>query len=263
MQIPKIIHYCWFGRNPKPRLAEKCILSWKKFCPDYEIVEWNEDNFDLSAAPLYVRQAYEAKKWAFVTDYVRLKVVCDRGGIYMDTDVELVKSPDFLLNHQAYFGFEDPEAVNTGLGFGAQQNAPIIRNMMAVYEDLAFLQEDGSFDLTPCPERNTEILLQQGLKLGGTYQVLSGDILILPKDYLCPLDYESQKLEKTANTVSVHWFTASWQTKEEKKKKKQDKAREKRAEFLFQLTRLPNKIGMAVFGEQRYVKIRSFLKGQK
>ena len=87
--IPKTIHYCWFSCNPKPKLAEKCIKSWKKHCPDYEIIEWNEDNFDLSTAPLYVRQAYEAKKWAFVTDYVRLKLVYDYGGIYMDTDVEL------------------------------------------------------------------------------------------------------------------------------------------------------------------------------
>ena len=91
MSIPKIIHYCWFGGKPKPKLAEKCIASWKKFCPDYQILEWNEDNFDLSAAPLYVRQAYEAGRWAFVTDYVRLKALTELGGIYMDTDVELVK----------------------------------------------------------------------------------------------------------------------------------------------------------------------------
>ena len=95
--IPKTLHYCWFGRNPKPELAVKCIDSWKRFCPDYEIVEWNEDNFDIDACPLYVRQAYAAKKWAFVTDYVRLKLIYEHGGIYMDTDVELKKKPDVLL----------------------------------------------------------------------------------------------------------------------------------------------------------------------
>ena len=98
MSVPKIIHYCWFGGNPKPKLAEKCIKSWKKFCPDYQIIEWNEENFDVSAAPEYVCQAYAAKRWAFVTDYVRLKAMTEMGGIYMDTDVELVKpltpSPD-------------------------------------------------------------------------------------------------------------------------------------------------------------------------
>lgn len=107
MSIPKVIHYCWFGHDPKPKLAEKCIKSWKKKCPDYKIIEWNEENFDISACPLYVRQAYEAKKWAFVTDYVRLKVVYEHGGIYLDTDVELKKNLDFLLNHKAYFGFEE------------------------------------------------------------------------------------------------------------------------------------------------------------
>ena len=99
--IPKVIHYCWFGGNPKPKLAEKCIKSWKKYCPDYEIIEWNEDNFDISAAPLYVRQAYEAKKWAFVTDYVRLEVVYNHGGVYLDTDVELLKSLDSLFQFES------------------------------------------------------------------------------------------------------------------------------------------------------------------
>ena len=94
--IPKIIHYCWFGRNPKPKLALKCIKSWKKYCPDYEIIEWNEDSFDIESAPLYVRQAYEAKKWAFVTDYVRLYAMTKFGGIYMDTDVEVIKPLDCI-----------------------------------------------------------------------------------------------------------------------------------------------------------------------
>ena len=128
--IPKIIHYCWFGRNPKPELAVKCIKSWKKRCPDYEIIEWNEDNFDISSCPLYVRQAYEAKKWAFVSDYVRLKVVYDEGGVYLDTDVELKKGLDALLAYDAYFGFEDGTHVNTGLGFGAVKGAPILKEMM-------------------------------------------------------------------------------------------------------------------------------------
>ena len=107
--IPKTIHYVWFGRNPKPDLAVKCINSWKKYCPDYEIIEWNEDNFNLDEAPLYVRQAYEAKKWAFVSDYVRLWAMTEFGGIYMDTDVEVLKPLDRFLQNEAFSGFEDDE----------------------------------------------------------------------------------------------------------------------------------------------------------
>ena len=124
--IPKLIHYCWFGHNPLPKDAKRCIRSWKKYCPDYVIKEWNEDNFDISQCPQYVRQAYEAKKWAFVSDYVRLKLVHDHGGVYMDTDVELLKPLDRLLSHKAYFGFEDDGLqINTGLGFGAERGESV------------------------------------------------------------------------------------------------------------------------------------------
>lgn len=216
MSIPKTIHYCWFGRNPKPKLAEKCIKSWKKYCPDYEIIEWNEDNFDISAAPLYVRQAYEARKWAFVTDYVRLQVVYEYGGVYLDTDVELKKALDCLLGHKAYFGFENEKFINTGLGFGAEKELPILMEMMEDYQDVPFLLEDGTYDITPCPKRNTEVLLRHGLQLNGSKQILTGDILILPMVYLCPIDYETKKKRYTRETVSVHWFDASWQSEEER-----------------------------------------------
>ena len=115
MAIPKVIHYCWFGGNPKPKLAEKCIKSWKKYCPDWEILEWNEGNFDLRDVPLYVRQAMDAGRWAFVTDYVRLRALTEQGGVYMDTDVELVKPLHPYLKHQAFAGFESQERIQTGL----------------------------------------------------------------------------------------------------------------------------------------------------
>lgn len=105
--IPKIIHYCWFGGGPKPKSVEKYIRSWKKYCSDYEIIEWNEDNFDISSSPLYVKQAYAAKKWAFVSDYARLKVVFECGGIYFDTDVQVIKNIDTLLQYDTFFGFEN------------------------------------------------------------------------------------------------------------------------------------------------------------
>ena len=214
--IPKTIHYCWFGRNPKPKLAKKCIKSWKRFCPDYEIIEWNEDNFDLSGCPLYVRQAYEAKKWAFVTDYVRLQIVYEHGGIYMDTDVELVRDLDSLLCHQAYFGFEDGAHIATGLGFGAVRGNPLLKEIMDDYEGIPFIHEDGGFDTEACPSRNTRIFLRHGLKQDDSLQTLEGDILILPCVYLCPISYTTNIRHDSEDTISIHWFDASWKTKEEK-----------------------------------------------
>ena len=263
MSIPKKIHYCWFGRNPKPKLAEKCLRSWKKFCPDYEIIQWDEDNYDLSQTPLYVQQAYAEKKWAFVTDYVRLDLVFREGGIYLDTDVELLKPLDSLLSYHAYFGFERPGFVATGLGFGAEQGAEVIREMMEVYDTLSFRLPDGSFNQTPCPEYNTPVLQRRGLNLSGDKQVLPGNILVLSREYLCPMDYETGECKKTQNTVSVHWFSASWKSQKEQKEKKSYIRRLKAERLLFAISRLPNKIGMAVFGENRYVEIRAFLKGHK
>lgn len=218
MSIPKIIHYCWFGRNPKPELAEKCISSWRKFCPNYEIIEWNEENFDVAACPIYVQQAYEAKKWAFVTDYVRLKVVYDYGGIYLDTDVELKKGLDLLLPYSAYFGFEDDGRIATGLGFGAETGTAILAELMHDYEEIPFILKDGSLDLLPCPQRNTEVFLRHGLKQDNSWQVLDAGIQILPSEYLCPVSYKDGRMKLTKKTISIHWFSASWQLQEERER---------------------------------------------
>lgn len=258
--IPKIIHYCWFGRNPLPKLAQKCIKSWKKHCPDYEIIQWNEDNFDISACPLYVRQAYEAKKWAFVTDYVRLKVVCDHGGIYLDTDVELKKSPDALLSYSAYFGFEDSGHVATGLGFGAEKKHPLLKELMEDYAEIPFVREDGSFDTLPCPQRNTAILLKHGLLQNNTRQVLEGGILILPCEYLCPLSYQNGLKKRTKNTISIHWFDASWQSAAQKKAHR-DAAKKRNREARRDYVRhTPNRLMRALLGTARYDKLKSTLK---
>ena len=258
MSIPKIIHYCWFGRNPKPELAEKCLRSWKKFCPDYKIIEWNEDNYLISQAPLYVRQAYEKKKWAFVTDYVRLQVVYEQGGIYLDTDVELLKPLDPLLSCSAYFGFETDQFVATGLGFGAEPGNPVVQKMMEDYEGVPFLQEDGSIDPTPCPQRNTKILLQAGLIPDGSRQQLPGGVLVLPRTCLAPIDIATNRKKVTADTISIHWYSASWYTKEDRKARRKDIWYNR----LHWITRIPNKLGTLVFGKQRYEKIRDRIKGK-
>lgn len=205
--IPKIIHYCWFGRGEKPRLAQKCIASWKKICPDFEIIEWNEDNFDIESYP-YAKYCYENKKWAFLSDFVRLTVILEYGGIYFDTDVELLKSPETLLEYGAFFGFENPTMVATGLGFGAVSGHKAVLAMYDQYTDLQ-PNEQGEYPCIVCPTVNTNALLPMGLKLNGECQQI-GDIAILGMDYLNPYDDPTGRLRKTANTISIHWYSKSW-----------------------------------------------------
>lgn len=254
--IPKKIHYCWFGGKPKPALAKKCFKSWKKYCRDYEIVEWNESNFAIEEAPVYVQQAYAAKKWAFVTDYVRLQVVYEQGGVYLDTDVELLKPLDPLLSQRAYFGFEDGIYVNTGVGFGAEKGHPILKAMMNDYKDVEFIRNDGSFDQLACPVRNTDVFLRYGLRQDNSHQCLDGDILILPSEYLNPKNWKTGEICVTDKTFSIHHFSASWYTPGMKKQLKKKQRRE-------MLQHLPSKVGERLLGKRMYSKLRTRLKESK
>lgn len=165
MSIPKIIHYCWFGGGPISAESQKCMESWKKYCPDYKIIEWNDQNFDISTNR-YAQQAYEAKKYAFVSDYVRLAVLYEYGGIYLDTDVELVRPLDELLELPGFMGFQTNNEVATGLGFGARKGNSVVQALLRDYDALDFLKADGSADLTPCPERNTRVFAGTGRAQG-------------------------------------------------------------------------------------------------
>lgn len=205
--IPKKIHYCWFGGGEKPRQAARCIASWRKFCPDWEIIEWNEHNFDLNDNA-YVRYCYTNKKWAFLSDYVRLAVICRQGGVYFDTDVELVKPLDALLEYEAFYGFETESAVNTGQGFGAEAGHPTVRAMAAEYETLR-PDEQGGFPLIPCPAMNTRALESFGLRADGSRQRVAG-AEILPIEFMNPYDEPAGRLNKTENTLSIHWYSKSW-----------------------------------------------------
>lgn len=205
--IPKKIHYCWFGRGEKTKLAQKCIASWKKYIPDYEIIEWNEDNFDVNTNA-YTKMCYEQKKYAFLTDYLRLAIIEEQGGLYFDTDVEAVKSFDDLLEYGAFFGFETEKYVNTGEGFGAEPHHPIVQQMLKEYKP--FL--DGHHGTKGCPLLNTDALLKFGLQQNGQMQHLANAV-ILPSDYLNPYDDPTGILTRTENTYSIHWYGKSWMSK--------------------------------------------------
>lgn len=261
--IPKQIHYCWFGGNPLPKLAEKCMASWKKRCPDYEIIRWDEENFDVSSSPLYVRQAYELKKWAFVTDYARLQIVYEHGGVYLDTDVELKKSLDPLLDNRACFGFEDGKSVNTGLGFGAEKGHPILREMMDDYRDIAFVHPDGSLDQTPCPQRNTEAFLRHGLRQDDSRQLLDGGVLILPSRYLCPIDNRTRRRTRSRDTISVHHYSASWQDETTSIRWRQLQNEHRREDTLYDILHAPNRAAIRLLGTERYERLKRLIKGKK
>ena len=205
--IPKVIHYCWFGRGEKPKLALKCIESWKQYCPDYQIIEWNEDNFDLTQHP-YLQWCYVQKKWAFLSDFARLLILAERGGIYLDTDVEVIRPLDDLLWYDAFFGFEDDAHLNTGHGFGCIPHHPAVEAMAEKYRAL-IPDAEGAFPIMTCPQVNTDALIPYGLALNGQRQTVLG-AEILPADYFNPYDDPTGRMRKTPNTYSIHWYGKSW-----------------------------------------------------
>ena len=204
--IPKKIHYCWFGKNPLPELAIKCIESWKKYCPDYEIKEWNEENFDLNCCA-YVKEAYSAGKWAFVTDYVRLYAMVNEGGIYMDTDVEVIKSLDIFLDNIAFSGFENDETISTGI-MASEKEFPLFFRLLNTYRDRHFLI-NGEYDLTTNVTMMTEICKNFGFIANNKKQLVC-DLTLYPKDFFCPKDYRTGEIHLTNNTYTIHHFNGSW-----------------------------------------------------
>lgn len=205
--IPKVIHYCWFGRGEKPKLADKCIASWEKYCPDYEIIEWNEDNFDINCCP-YVKEAYDSRRFAFVTDYVRLYAMYHFGGIYMDTDVEVTRNLDEFLVHQGFSGFESETQIPTGI-MAAEKGFPLFKHLLSYYDGRHFVGADGSLDTTTNVQIITDMLLPRGFVPNGTFQIVEG-FALYPRDYFCPLDDATGILYKSSNTATIHWFNKSW-----------------------------------------------------
>ena len=215
--IPKIIHYCWFGRGPKPELAQKCIESWRRWCPEYEIVEWNEDSFNINSKR-YVKEAYEAKKFAFVTDYVRLYAMYTVGGIYMDTDVMVLKSLDEYLMHGAFSGFESITNVPTGI-MASEKGHSLIGEMLAYYDTARFLNEDGSFNMKTNVEIITLLMEQKGLIPDGEYQEIE-NMAFYPQNIFCPDTTRIEDKEYMKDTATIHYFAGSWKTEARKKREK-------------------------------------------
>lgn len=221
--IPKIIHYCWFGGNPLPESAKKCIASWQKYLPDYEIKEWNEINFDVNSIP-YTREAYAAKKYAFVSDYARFWILYHQGGVYFDTDVEVLKPMDDIIERGNFMGREagaymknmglgegDGLAVNPGLGFGMEKGSPLIREILDNYNEYSFLKKDGSLNLKTIVHYTTEVLYKHGLTHSNAKPELVEGIWIYPADVFCPMDHTRGCIvTMTDNTRSIHLYDASW-----------------------------------------------------
>lgn len=208
--IPKIIHYCWFGGRPLPKSARKCIASWKKYCPDYDIVEWNERNFDVNINQ-YTQSCYKNKQWAFLSDYVRLFVVYQHGGFYFDTDVEVIRSIDELRNNESFWGFENNQYVASGLGFGAVSKNRVVEMMIQEYMVLYSERKEP----VNCPKLNTAALVKLGLKQNGQFQKLEC-ATVYPKDYFNPMNSLTGQITISSNTYTIHRYTMSALSKRKK-----------------------------------------------
>lgn len=206
--IPKVIHYCWFGRGEKPVQALMCIESWKKYLPNYHLKEWNEDTFDVSQNQ-YVLEAYENRKYAFVTDFVRLYALYHEGGIYMDTDVEVIGCFDSFLHHHAFSGFETDGNVPTGM-MAAEKGSVWAKELLDQYDSRRFVKGDGTFDLTTNTTVITNYMVSKGLQLNNQYQDFPGLCTMYPSDYFCPKDHRTGAIHCTTNTVCIHHFAGSW-----------------------------------------------------
>ena len=223
MEIPKIIHYCWFGGNPLTDKAKKCIESWKKYCKNYEIKEWNESNFDFNNCA-YAKEAYEQKKWAFVSDYARFWILYNEGGLYFDVDVELIKNIDDIVEKGPFLGREKIlknsknklEPIAPGLGCGAVPKMKFYKDMLEMYEKEHFILEDASINKKNIVTYTTDYFLKYGYINTNEIKKIN-DINIYPSEYFCPMNYYDGTIKVTDKTKSIHWYDASWFSESSKK----------------------------------------------
>ena len=212
--IPKVIHYFWFGKASLPSITVKCINSWRKYLPDYEIKLWDETNFDVDMIP-YTKEAYESKKWAFVSDYARFYILYYYGGIYLDTDVEIIKNIDIFLSNRMFAGFESKTSIAPGLILGSESGNILFKEILQTYEKESFYLPNGKLNMKTVVKRMTDILVYKGLKLDGGKQTVQ-EMTIYPVEYFCPIDRDTCRLRITPNTYSIHHYTGSWLSKGDK-----------------------------------------------
>lgn len=208
--IPKILHYCWFGNGEMPELALKCLESWRKYLPDYEIMVWNESNFDVNMYR-FASEAYKEKKYAFVADVCRLYALKNMGGIYLDTDVEFLKPLDEkVLQQSAFTGFEDNLLLSSAI-MGSEKNGKWINDLLPYYDNRSFYLKDGTHDVNPNTEIITEFMkTRKNVQINNTFQELEGYCTIFPSDYFCPKSWKTLKIKQTPNTYCIHHFAGSW-----------------------------------------------------
>lgn len=216
--IPKILHYIWMGNNPLTPLAEECLASWKATMPEWQIIRWDESNFDIAAAPIYVRQAYEARKFAFVSDYVRLWALEKFGGVYVDTDVKVLKSYEPLLYDTAFVGLEESKAHMPGTCvMGCEPHCQWVRDMLALYDRIEFVKPDGSLDMTTNVDRMGQSLITKGFVRSSKEQYIEEyGLRIYTHDYFSPIT-STRVMRKTKNTYSIHYFAESWRDDKRKR----------------------------------------------
>ena len=214
--IPPIIHFCWFGGNPLPEYAIKCIASWKKYFPEYEIKEWNENNFNINCND-YVKEAYKEKKWAFISDYARFWIIYHEGGIYFDTDVEVIKDMSHIVKRGPFMGCEECDklalgfdlGVNPGLGIGANSGLTLYKEILEYYDKLHFSSKDGR--IPTVVDHTTKILIKHGWNGERSISKVAG-VYIYPPEYFAPYNYDSGELNLTNQTLSIHHYKATWHT---------------------------------------------------
>lgn len=258
MRIPRVIHYCWFGKGPIPEKERQCIETWKIYFPRYELKMWNEDNFDYGSCP-FARQAYENKKYAFVSDYARAKILYEYGGIYLDTDVKILKSFDNLLeNAEGVVGFERKAFIGTAV-IACQPHDPCMKELLAYYETHEFIQKDGSFDNIANVSVLTDIMKEQGLVLGGERQTIQG-YEVYNREYFYPKKMSDTEFRVTDETVAIHMCSNSWMTERERKRGNNKIWIEIVRPFL----RMCRGIGIKIVGKENVrkieIKLRNMLK---
>ena len=211
-QIPKTIHYIWFGKNEKSKLIKKCIESWKKYLPGYEIIEWNEDNYDINKSK-YIKEAYENKKYAFAADFARFDIIYNYGGIYFDTDVELLKPiPEEFLKYQGFMGMEGNKKAAPGLILASKTREMLMREILDKYENMEYKnngENETVVDIT------TNILKEHGFVENGEKQQIA-NFVIFPSEYFCAYDFDTREFEITSNTISIHHYAFTWGSKKDK-----------------------------------------------